>query len=75
MFKFTIAIVLNISTNLIMLQIMRYILCYNNPILNLNPKTKGRRGLIIYNTTNGITTLKKHVNVDYSIKKLNLQKK
>jgi hypothetical protein len=45
---------------------MHCILCYSSPILNLNPKTQGRRGLIIYNTTNGIITLKKHVNVDYS---------
>jgi hypothetical protein len=28
--------------------------------LNLNSRNQARRGLIIYNTTNGITTLKKH---------------
>jgi hypothetical protein len=35
--------------------------------LNLNSKTQGRRGLIIYNTTNGMIALRKHVNVDHSI--------
>jgi hypothetical protein len=44
---------------------MCYIICYYGPILNLNPKTRGRRGLITYNTTNGIIALSKHVNVDY----------
>jgi len=37
--------------------------CYNKPILNLNPITQARKGLIIYNTTNGISTLRKHVNL------------
>jgi len=38
-------------------------ICHNNSILNLNPKTQTRRGLIKYNTTNDIITLRKHVNV------------
>ncbi len=42
------------------------IICYNNSILNLNPKTQARR-FIIYNTINDITALRKHVNVDHSI--------
>ncbi len=46
-------------------QVMHDILCYNNPILNLNPKTQARRRLIIYNITNGITTLIKDVNSDH----------
>jgi len=37
---------------------MHYIFCYNS---------QARRGLIIYNTTNSITALKKHVNVNHSI--------
>jgi hypothetical protein len=37
---------------------MHWIFCYNSLILNLNPKIQAERGLIIYNTTNGITTLK-----------------
>jgi hypothetical protein len=41
---------------------MHCIICYNSPILNLNSKAQVR-----YNTTNGITTLKEHVNVDHSI--------
>jgi hypothetical protein len=45
---------------------MCYIPCHNNPILNLNPKTQARKGLIIYDITNGIATLKKHVNTNHS---------
>ncbi len=48
-------------------QTMRCILCYNSPILFCNLKTQVRKSLIIYNTTNGITTLKKHVNTNDSI--------
>jgi hypothetical protein len=45
---------------------MCYILCHSNPILNLNLKTQARKGLIIYDTTNGIATLRKHVNTNHS---------
>jgi hypothetical protein len=34
--------------------------------LNLNPKTQARKGLIIYDTINGIATLRKHVNTSHS---------
>ncbi len=34
-------------------------------MLNLNPKTQTRKGFIIYNTINGITTLKRHGNLDH----------
>ncbi len=47
------------KVNVIAPKTMCCIFCYNNPILNLNPKTQARKGLIIYNTTNVITTLKK----------------
>jgi len=52
------------EVNVITSQIMCCILCHNNPILNVNPKTQAKKGLIIYtnHTTNGIITLKKHVN-------------
>ncbi len=30
-------------------------------------KTQARKGLILYNTTNGITALKKHVYVDHYV--------
>jgi hypothetical protein len=33
--------------------------------LNVNPKTQTRKGLIIYNTINGIVALRKHVNLDH----------
>ncbi len=32
-----------------------------------NPKIQARKGLIIYYTTNGITTLKKHVDANHFI--------
>jgi hypothetical protein len=34
--------------------------------LNLNPKIQARKRLIIYNTTNGIVTLRKHDNANHS---------
>jgi hypothetical protein len=33
--------------------------CYNNLVLFCNPKTQARKGLIIYNITIEMTTLKK----------------
>jgi hypothetical protein len=36
-------IVLMLTKKLIVLQIMRYILCHKNPILNLNPKIQVRK--------------------------------
>jgi hypothetical protein len=44
----------NKKVGLIALQIMCCIFYYNSPILNLNPKTQDRRGLIIYNKISGI---------------------
>jgi hypothetical protein len=32
-----------------------------------NSQAQARKGLILYNTTNGITTLKKHVNANHFI--------
>jgi hypothetical protein len=55
----------NKKIDLIIHQIMCFILYYNNPILNLNPKIQAR-GLIIYNTINDIIALRKRVNVDHS---------
>jgi hypothetical protein len=57
----------NKNVDLKCLQTLRCILCYNSPILFCNLKTQARKGLIIYNTTNEITTLKKHVNAKYFI--------
>jgi hypothetical protein len=42
-----------------------HILCYSSPIWFYNPKIQARKGLIIYNTKNGITTLKKHVDANH----------
>jgi len=38
---------------------MKHIFCYNSFVLFCNPKTQTKKGLILYNTTNGITSLKK----------------
>lgn len=38
---------------------MHYILCHNNPINAMNPRTQARRKLILYFKRNG--TLNKHV--------------
>jgi len=55
----------NKEVNVIALQTMCCIICHNNPVLNLNPKTKARKGLIIFNTINGIVALRKHVNSNH----------
>jgi hypothetical protein len=49
-------------------QIMRCILCYNNQVLFCNPKIQTNKGIIIYNITNGKTSLGNHVNVDHFMK-------
>jgi hypothetical protein len=49
-------------------QTTKCILRYNSPILFCNFKTQARKHFILNNITNGITSLKKHVNVDHSIK-------
>jgi hypothetical protein len=56
----------NKEVNVTTPQTMRYILCHNNLILNVNPKIQARKRLIIYNTTNGIAPLRKHVNSNHS---------
>ncbi len=38
-------------------QLMKCIFCYANSILITNSKTQARKGLILYNIANGITTL------------------
>jgi len=38
---------------------------YANPILITNAKTQARKCLILYNSANGITTLKEHVYVNH----------
>jgi hypothetical protein len=55
----------NKKVNITTPQIMCCIICHNNPVLNLNPKTQARKGLVKYNTMNGIATLRKHVNLDH----------
>jgi hypothetical protein len=55
----------NKEVNAIAPQTMQCIFCHNNPILNVNPKTQARKGLIIYNSSNGVVALRKHVNLNH----------
>jgi len=54
---------------------MKCILCYVNLILITNAKTQARKGLILYNNVNGITTLKKHVYASHCMIAKYLKKK
>jgi hypothetical protein len=56
----------NKEVNVTTPQTMHCIFYHSNPILNLNSKTQARKGLIIYNTTNNIATLREHVNANHS---------
>jgi len=42
-------------------------LCYQKLVIGINSKTQARKGLISYYKTNGITSLKKHVDVIHII--------
>jgi hypothetical protein len=58
----------NKNVDLKCLQTMKcFQVCYNILVLFCNHKIRTRKGPILYNTTNGITTLKKHVNVNHYI--------
>ncbi len=48
-------------------QVMGCNLCYDNVENTPNPRTKERKGLIIYYKTYGIFVLKKHVNADHFV--------
>ncbi len=54
---------------------MQYILYFNSHVLISNPKTKTRKKLILYTTTNGITTLKKYQNLYLFLLQKHLRKK
>ncbi len=45
---------------------MRCIIYYNSLVLFCILKVQAMKGLFLYNTTNGITTLKKHLNANHS---------
>ncbi len=47
----------NAEVDLVNTQTMRYILCYRNLIIGINPRTQVRKGLISYYKTNGITSI------------------
>jgi len=46
---------------------MHCILCYQKLIIGINLKTQARKRLISYYKTNGITSLKQHVDVEHTI--------
>jgi hypothetical protein len=46
---------------------MCYILCYQEPIIGINLRIQARKRLIFYYKINGITSLKKHVDVEHTI--------
>jgi hypothetical protein len=48
-------------------QIMHCIICYQEPIIGINSKTQARKRLIFYYKTNGITSLKKHVDAEHIV--------
>jgi hypothetical protein len=55
----------NKEVDLIAFQTKCCIFCHNNLVLNLNSKIQARKGSIIHNTIDGITTLRKHVNSNH----------
>jgi hypothetical protein len=56
----------NAKVDLINTQIMRHILCYKRPIIGINPRMQARKGMNSYYKTNGITSLKIHVDTNHS---------
>jgi hypothetical protein len=56
----------NAQIDLVNPQIMRCILCCQNLVIGINPITQMRKGLISYYETNGITSFKKHTDIDHS---------
>ncbi len=46
---------------------MCFILCYQELVTGINSSIQARKGIISYYKTNGITSLKKHVDVEHII--------
>ncbi len=46
---------------------MHCILCYQKPVIGINSRTQAKKGLISYYKKNGITSLKKHVDVEHIV--------
>jgi len=47
----------NAKVDLVNIKVMRCILCHQNPVIGINPRTQMKKGLISYCKTNGITFL------------------
>jgi hypothetical protein len=47
-------------------QTLTCIACYDSIVFVLNPKTKARKGLVLYNKLNRTTATKKHVDENHS---------
>jgi ribosomal protein L16 Arg81 hydroxylase len=56
---------MTMEIDLVNIKIMCCIFCYQNPVIRINPRTQVRKGLISYYKTNGITSLKKHVDANH----------
>jgi hypothetical protein len=56
-------------------QTMTFIICYDSIVFVLNPKTKARKGLILYNKLNKTTGTKKHVDEKHSSIEKDLRRK
>jgi hypothetical protein len=52
----------NAKVDLINTQIMHCVLCYQNPVIRINPRIQARKGLISYYKTNGITSPMEEMN-------------
>ncbi len=57
----------NVEVDLENTLIMRCIHCYHNLVIEINPKTQLKKRSISYYNTNGITSLKKHVDENHSL--------
>jgi len=56
-------------------QTMTFIICYNIIVFVLNPKTKARKGIILYNKLNKTTATKKHVDENHFCIEKDLRRK
>jgi hypothetical protein len=57
----------NVKIDLENTLIMHCIRCYQNLVIGINPKIWMRKRSISYYKTNGITSLKKHVDANHSL--------
>jgi hypothetical protein len=56
-------------------QTLTFIICYDSIVFVLNPKTKAKKRLIIYNKLNRMIATKKHVDENHSSIEKDLRRK